>query len=62
MMSLYETLKQDIPILEKQFGSDSQFVQQLKQQLADIAKEPDPEKTHPETEEYHAMIIPNQRS
>ena len=62
MQRRYEILKRDIPRLEKKFGPDSRYVQQLKQQLADIEKEPDPEETPPETEEYHAMIVSNPRN
>ena len=59
MPSTYEILKRDIPILEKKYGSDDPYVQQLKQQLADIEKEPDPEETPPETDEDYAMVVPN---
>ncbi len=59
MMSTYEILKRDIPRLEETFGSDSWYVQQLKRQLAEIEARRETKENPLETEEYHAMIVPN---
>ena len=58
MMSLYETLVRDIPVLAKEYGENEPYILQLKQQVADIEASREP-RENPETEEYHAMIVPN---
>ena len=59
MPSTYEILKRDIPELEKEYGSNDPYILQLKRQQTDYENEQGLPLTHPETGEYHAMIVPN---